>query len=426
MDGLCRDCGSAVNNTVSACPHCAGHRLIRHPEISILSIAHIDCDAFYAAIEKRDDPSLADKPVLVGGSKRGVVATCCYIARLYGVHSAMPMFKALKACPHAVVISPNGKKYSQAAAQIREKMRALTPLVQPVSIDEAYLDLSGTTALHQAVPALSLIRLAKEIETDVGITVSIGLSVNKLLAKTASELDKPRGFAMIGETDALEILGRMRVQSLHGVGPKLARRLEHDGYEHVSDIQSADKISLMKTYGDTGQWLHRRAHGIDNRDVSTQSERKSVSSETTFFDDIGDAKALEDWLWKVCVRTADRAKAAQVSGRVVTLKLKTSRFKSLTRRVTLGAPTQLAQPIFRAALPLLEKETKGNAAYRLIGVGLSDLCEDATDLPDLLDPQVERRAAAERASDIARAKFGSDAVITGRAAKLNQSRKTSK
>lgn len=420
MDMLCRDCASQPPAEAQICNNCSGARLFRHAELFDLHIAHIDCDAFYAAVEKRDNPDLANKPVLVGGGKRGVVSTCCYIARLYGVHSAMPMFKALKACPDAIVIRPDYRKYAEAARIIRAKMRALTPLVQVVSIDEAYLDMSGTAKLNKAPPAEMLARLALEVETDVGITISIGLSANKFLAKTASELDKPRGFAAISSSEAPALLAPHPPDFLHGVGPKLAAKLKRDGFATIGALQQAAQKDLIGRYGETGLWLHERAFGRDNRPVRSESERKSVSSETTFPRDIAAPAELEDQLWQLCVKTADRAKAVDTEGSVVTLKLKTQDFRTITRRTTLSTPTQLAQTLFRTTKPMMMKEANGRK-FRLIGVGISDLQPAAqTDAVDLLDPSVKKRASAERAADIARAKFGKEAVKTGRAARMEK------
>lgn len=418
MTTLCRDCFHLSDKDERTCPACGHERLVRNAHIRELGIAHLDCDAFFAAIEKRDDPSLKDKPVIVGGGKRGVVATCCYIARLYGVRSAMPMFQALKACPDAIVIKPNGEKYRLAGQQVREKMQALTPMIQPVSVDEAYLDLTGTNTLHKAPPAVSLARLAAEIERDVGITVSIGLSVNKFLAKTASELDKPKGFAVIAAEEAEALLAPKPVGFIHGVGPKLAQKLSLDGFDTIEDLQRTELRQLIGKYGETGMWLKNRAHGIDNRPVRNDEERKSVSSETTFHEDMSDPAWLEDQLWRLCVKTADRAKATGLVGNVITLKLKTADFRTLTRRLSLSEPTQLAQTLFRSAKVLLAKEANGRTRFRLIGVGISDLSEHRADAVDLLDPLVAKRAAAERASDLAREKFGTDAVMTGRSARV--------
>ena len=422
MKTLCRDCHAISDGHAETCPVCGSGRTVRHAALTDLSLAHMDCDAFFAAIEKRDDPSLKSRPVIVGGGKRGVVSTCCYIARLSGVRSAMPMFKALKACPDAVVIKPNMARYSAAAREIREKMDALTPLVQAVSIDEAYLDLTGTEALHGAAPAALLSRLAMEIERDVGITVSIGLSGNRFLAKMASEMDKPRGFAVIDPAEAPALLAPRTPGSLHGVGPKLAAKLTRDGYETVGDLQTAGLKTLVSRYGETGVYLHERSHGIDRRRVSPGWERKSVSSETTFETDISERDRLTDLLWHVCERTAARAKSAGVEGTVVTLKLKTKAFRTLTRRTTLPEATQLAGTLFRTSKPLLERELPKGDAYRLIGVGLSGLSDAKGDAPDLIDPGIAKRAAAERASDAARQRFGDTAVQSGRGLRARQAR----
>ncbi|MEO1322012.1 MAG: DNA polymerase IV [Pseudomonadota bacterium] len=423
MPALCRDCDTHVSDSLEACPNCGSYRVISHPNLETLSIAHIDCDAFFAAIEKRDNPELKHKPVIVGGGKRGVVATCCYIARLNGVRSAMPMFKALKACPEAVVVKPRRAAYTEASRQIRAKFEALTPKVQMLSVDEGFLDLSGTTRVARAFPALSLSRLAREVEADVGITISIGLSENKFLAKTASELDKPRGFAMIAKAEAEALLGPKPVGFLHGVGKQLAKKLERDGYRLVSDLQASEPRALIRRYGETGLWLHQRAHGIDNRPVRTDGLRKSVSAERTFEDDIRDHAILEDRLWEVCEETATRAKRHGVEGSTITLKLKTKDFRSLTRSITLPTGTNLANAMFRVSKPLLARETQDGRAYRLIGIGLSHLQEARWDTRDLIDPSIEKRAKAERASDAARSKFGDASVVTGRAIRLSDAKR---
>lgn len=425
MATLCRDCSRIYESASTDCPNCQSQRSVAHPKLAKLSIAHIDCDAFYAAVEKRDNPELKSLPVIVGGGKRGVVSTCCYIARLYGVRSAMPMFKAMKLCPDAVVVKPDHRKYSAVGGEIRERMKALTPLVQPVSIDEAYLDLSGTETLHARTPAETLSKLATEIEQDLEITISIGLSANKFLAKMASEIDKPRGFAIISPEGAPDVLAPMPIQAIHGVGRKLAEKLGNRGLHLISDLQEMGQKPLIREYGETGHWLYQRAHGIDHRPVEPHSERKSVSSEITFGEDIRNLTMLEDRLWRVSESTARRAKRAGVVGATVSLKLKTAGFRSLTRQITVAEPTQIAQSIFRHARPLLQKIANGSESYRLIGVGLSDLSPFSHDEQDLLDPLIAKRAAAERASDVAKAKFGENAVMTGRAAKDGLNRKNS-
>lgn len=416
----CRDCLSGSRGQFAACPSCGSVRMISHPRLFELGVAHIDCDAFYASVEKRDRPELAGLPVIVGGGRRGVVATCCYMARTYGVRSAMPMFQALRACPEAVVIRPRMQVYLEAARRIRTMMSALTPLVEPVSIDEAYLDLSGTTRLHGCPPAITLMKLQSDVEREMQLTISVGLACNKFLAKIASEADKPRGFFCLSLEEAPAYLAPKSVRMISGVGAQFEKRLSNDGIRTVGDIQRTSLSHLVKRYGEMGPWLHERAFGRHGGAVNPDGERKSVSSETTFAEDIREPELLEDILWRQCQRTADRAKGSGVEGRIVTLKLKTSDFRSFTRRASLSEPTQLAQTIFRAARQLLLRE-KRPQAYRLIGVGLSDLTMAKSDAIDLGDPTAIKRARAERAADSARGRFGEDAVMTGRGARIRRS-----
>jgi DNA polymerase-4 len=414
MSAFCRDCLADAVDGASRCSRCRGHRILSHAELHDLAIAHLDCDAFYAAIEKRDDPSLADKPVIVGGGKRGVVSTCCYIARIDGVRSAMPMFKALKLCPRAVVIRPRMAKYVEEGRRVRALMRDLTPLVEPLSLDEAYLDLSGTERLHARSPARSMASLAKRIEDEIGITVSIGLSCNKFLAKLASELDKPRGFAVIGIREAVAFLRDKPIAMIRGAGAALQARLARDGITRIGQLQDANERDLAKRYGSTGLWLYRLAHAEDPRRVDPSGEMKSISSETTFNEDIADLGELEEILWRQCERVSARAKTMDLGGRTVTLKLKTSGFKIRTRSETLDAPTQLADRIFRVAREALKREADGTS-YRLLGAGLHNICAAGEcDPDDLVDKGAGKRAKAEHAMDRVRARFGGEAVGKGR------------
>ncbi len=391
LPAACRDCLTAFSSDRTKCPACGSVRVVSHPRLFDLTVAHVDCDAFYAAIEKRDRPELAGLPVIVGGGKRGVVSTCCYIARTYGVRSAMPMFKALKACPDAVVIKPRMEVYVSEGRKIRELMQQLTPQVEPVSIDEAYLDLTGTEALHHATPAISMMRLQKQIETEMKLTVSVGLASNKFLAKTASEADKPRGFFALSIDEAPEYLAPRSVRVIGGVGAQFEKKLALDGIQTVGDIQKIDLKSLVRRYGETGLWLHNCAFGRHERKVDPDGERKSVSSETTFNEDISDPRTLEDILWRLSERTADRAKHSGVEGRVVTVKLKTCDFRTITRRVSLGEATQLAQVIFRTGKTMLAREATG-MRYRLLGIGISELVDARKDALDLADPKSLKRA----------------------------------
>ena len=416
MGFLCRDCFAATPAADgAACAACGSTRTVTHPELDALTVAHLDCDAFYASVEKRDDPSLADKPVIVGGrGRRGVALTCCYVARRYGVRSAMPMFHALKLCPDAVVIPPDMDKYESVAEDVRAAMREVTPVVEPVSVDEAYLDLAGTERLYGAPAAASLARLARMIEDRVGITVSIGLAPNKYLAKVASDLGKPRGFAVIGRNDAATRLAEMPVTVLSGVGPVLARKLADEGIIQIAQIQEMTEDDLVARCGAIGHRLFDCAWGRDRRVVESDVGRKSLSSETTFGDDVRDREALARILWGQAEKVSARLKRGGLAGSTVTLKLKTADFRIRTRAATLAHPTQLADTIFRTAHALLIREADGTA-FRLLGVGVSHFAalEDA-DPTDLAEPDGARRAAVERAMDRLRARYGGSAIVKGR------------
>ncbi len=407
---FCRDCLADTPASATRCPACGSPRIARHAELDTHAIAHIDCDAFYATIEKRDDPSLVDKPVIVGGGKRGVVAACCYVARTYGIRSAMPMFEALRRCPQAVVIRPNMRKYAEAGRAVRGAMLKLTPLVEPLSIDEAYLDLTGTERLHGMSAAKVLARFAGQVERDLGITVSIGLSANKFLAKIASDMDKPRGFAVLGQAEAAGFLAPKPVGFIYGVGAVSAAKLAADGYRVIADLQRADERELMRRYGEEGARLWRLARGINSRSVDPEQDTKSISAETTFDKDIAEFRPLEQTLWTLTERVSARLKGNALAGSTVTLKLKSADFKTRTRAESLSAPTQLAARIFAVGQELLKREV-GGARFRLIGIGVSNLEDaDGDDFADLID---RRGAQAEHAVDRLREKFGRGAVVKG-------------
>ena len=407
---LCRDCGASPLGQTCAC---GSRRIVRHPELFTLGIAHVDCDAFFASVEKRDRPELAGRPVLVGGGVRGVVTAACYVARLSGVRSAWPMFKALKACPDAVVIRPDFAKYAAAARQIRGLMADLTPLMQPLSIDEAVLDLRGTEALHRAPPAAVLAAFARRVEAEVGITVSIGLAPNRLLAKLAAGRDKPRGFAVLG-SDAAQVLAAEPVRLLPGVGPALERRLHALGLVTLGQLQALDDRAARARLGDDGPGLVRRARGEDGRAVSPGHDTKSVSAETTFDTDLADRAALEKHLWRMAEKLARRLREKELAAGGVVLKLKTARFTSRTRAQRLPGPTALPDALFDAGRALLLREADGTA-FRLIGLGASPLAPgDEADRADLADPGAPRRVAAQRAVDALRRRFGESIIGRGR------------
>ena len=388
--------------------------MLHHAELHDLSIAHFDCDAFYAAIEKRDNPLLADRPVIVGGGRRGVVSAACYVARLRGVRSAMPTFKAMAACPDAEVIRPNMEKYAAVGRQIRTLFESVTPLVEPLSIDEAFLDLGGTAALHGASPASTSAALVRRVEEEIGITVSVGLSFNKFLAKLASDLDKPRGFTVIGRAEARQFLADRPVSDIWGVGKAFHARLARDGIRKIGDIRHASEAELVRRYGSMGTRLWRFARAEDSRPVVPGAPAKSISAETTFDADIRSAEDLMRLLWPLCERVSERLKRKHLAAVGITLKLKTKNFRILTRSHRLAVPTQLAETLFREAVPMVQKAADGTA-FRLIGVGTTGLVPaDAADAPDLLDQEGIHRRRVENAIDAVRAKLGRDAIAKGR------------
>jgi len=422
MKAFCRDCFWQGEEAVRRCPACASPRIVAHAELSSLSIAHMDCDAFYASVEKRDRPELRDQAVIVGGGKRGVVTTCCYIARIKGVRSAMPMFKALKLCPEAVVIKPDFTKYRAASRQILGMAGELTPLIQNLSLDEAWMDLSGTERLHKAPPGLTLARLQARIERETGLTVSIGLAANKFLAKVASDLDKPRGFSVIG-SEAQAFLAPKPVGVLPGVGPAMVASLEKAGFRTVGDLARADLKDLAERFGSHGLRLSRLAHGEDHRAVNPREERKGISAETTFNEDLSTLAELEDVLAELAEKVARHARTDGLAGRVVTLKLRTTDFKIHTRRRTIPVPTQTAKTLFAVGRELLAPEVTGRP-YRLIGVGLAELVEAGAVEDDFFAGDERRALAGEKTLDAIRARFGAGAVTSGRIFRAKAGAKT--
>ncbi|MEO6382790.1 MAG: DNA polymerase IV [Nitrobacter sp.] len=407
---FCRDCLGDLGFSAVRCSACGSPRLVRHHTLGALTLAHIDCDAFYATVEKRDHPALADKPVIIGGGRRGVVSAACYIARTYGVRSAMPMFKALALCPSATVIPPDMAKYVRIGREVRHAMQALTPLVEPLSIDEAFLDLGGTQRVHGMMPAKVLAKFAADVERNIGITVSVGLSCNKFLAKIASDLDKPRGFAALDQDEARIMLADRPVGFIFGVGPATQERLSQRGFRSIGDLQRADEIEMMKQFPTEGRRLWRLARGIDDRRVIADRGAKTISSETTFEADIRDFATLERILWRLSEKVSSRLKTSELAGSTITLKLKTSDFRQRTRSQSVHVPTQLASKIFGTSREMLAKEIDGTA-FRLMGAGVSALRPGSqADDTDMLD---RRSAHAERAMDDLRKKFGSAVVIKG-------------
>ena len=375
----------------------------------------MDCDSFYASVEKRDCPELIDKPVIIGGGRRGVVSTACYVARIRGVHSAMPMYRALKLCPDAVVIRPRMKLYAEISLQIRKMMLELTPAVEPISLDEAFLDLGGTQRLHKKPPAVLLAELTNRIKTELGLTGSIGLSHNKFLAKVASDLNKPNGFSIIGKQETEKFLFNKPVNILWGVGAGTKEKLGAMGIKTLSDLLRWEESDFVRKFGASGKRLKALASGKDNRRVMAERLIKSISNETTFGEDILNHEILIGHLWRMCEKVSDRAKSREIAGKVGVIKLKTDKHRLITRRLTFKEPTNMADRLFNALEPLLKSEIK-EVKFRLLGVTLTNLCDQKyADLTgDLLDLNAQNRQKAELATDKIRRKFGVNAIIKGR------------
>lgn len=420
MDIFCQDClKDHTTEHHDLCIHCNSPRLLKHSELYSLSLAHIDCDSFYASVEKRDRPELLSKPVIIGvDGGRSVVSTCCYIARSFGVKSAMPMFTAKKLCPEATIISGNMQKYSDVGLQIREIFRDLTPAVEPLSIDEAFLDLKGTTKLHGQPPAKTLAQVMTRIEKEVGITVSVGLSYNKFLAKLASDLNKPRGFSIIGEEEAPSFLKTQPISKIWGVGKVMQKKMIQNGISHIGQLQTMELKYLCNKYGIMGERLYYFSRGKDVRTVKIQSRKdKSISNEHTLRHDVSDYDALLKVLWPLCEKISARLKEKNIAGRTVTLKLKTANFRGVTRSITPSSPVQMAETLYDHGQFLLAPECKG-LQYRLIGIGVSNLCsEELAEIPDLLDDGKQIKIKTEKAIDKIRKKFGKDIIKKGRSLK---------
>ena len=414
MPSLCRKCFNTFNEE-RRCPRCSSPLVVSHSELFDLNIAHMDCDAFYASVEKRDNPDLADKPVIIGGGRRGVVSTACYIARIRGVKSAMPMFKALEKCPDAVVIRPRMKKYAEISQQIRAMMNDITPLVEPLSLDEAFMDLSGTHKLHGAPPAVMLAKLMDRISDNLGLTGSIGLSHNKFLAKIASDLNKPNGYSIIGEAETSSFLKDKSIRLIWGVGASTQKSLEKSGIRTFLDLLRWDRKDLVSKFGSMGDRLWFLARGQDARVVSNSYRIKSISNETTLNENTSNIRVLEGHLWRLCEKVSSRAKSRGLAGTIMILKIKSSIHKIITIRMTLRDPTYIADVLFRSTYPLMEAAID-NGPFRLVGAGLSGLClaSQAQREPELLDDGALNRIKVERVTDEIREKFGDEAVIKGR------------
>ena len=417
MPGVCRDCFSTLADGEKRCRWCSSPRIVFSPELEVLNVAHVDCDAFYASVEKREDPSLANLPVIVGGGNNGVVTTCCYIARISGVRSAMPIFKAKLLCPQAVIIKPRMKLYKKVSLEIRNILLSLTPLVQFVSIDEAFIDLTGTGRLHKKSPVALLAQTAKHIEETIGITVSIGLSFNKLFAKIGSDLEKPRGLTVVDTSDAKDIIKTKKISILRGVGEKTLERLHKDGITFIRDLNRYNKLELEQNYGALGGKLWHFSRGLDNSPVDPKKSSRSISKEITFDNSNSKPSYIKFRLWGICETVSSRLKKTGLQTSQLTLKIKTDRKKLITFSTRLERPTNLAELLFQATTRLFTKVDK-NIKIKLVGISvtaLSKLQETKTNFDLFFDEDKQLSAQlTEETMDSIRRKFGKSSIFKGR------------
>jgi DNA polymerase IV len=404
------------------------------PSAAELSILHVDLDAFYASVEQLADPGLRGRPVIVGGlGRRGVVAAASYEARRYGVHSAMPMGRARRACPEGVFLAPRFDAYGDASKSVMAILRDVTPLVEPLALDEAFLDVSGGRRLHGAAPEIAA-ELRRRIRTETGLVASVGVATTKFVAKLASDLAKPDGMLVIEAGTEIEFLHPLEVRRLWGVGPKTGERLARLGVHTIGDLAALPEDALVHALGDAhGRHLHALAWNRDDRAVEPERGVKSVGHEETFPTDITDRETLGREVLRMSERVGERLRDGRRAGRTVQLKLRYKDFRTITRSRTLPEPTNLAADIAAVARALLDAVELGDG-IRLLGVAVQQL-QDVDDrdggvgsedqLPLDLDASADaargsdpRQRAVEASMDAVRKRFGDDAV--GPAALMEQ------
>jgi DNA polymerase-4 len=336
------------------------------------TILHVDMDAFYASVEIRDNPSLSGLPVCVGGPEdvRGVISAASYAARKFGIHSAMPTGEARRLCPGIVLLPPDFERYTAVSREIMAIFRSYTPLVEPLSLDEAFLDVAGCERLFGDAEAIGR-AIKADILKQTGLIASVGVAPSKFLAKLASDLCKPDGFRMIRPEEVREVLDPLPVSKIYGVGPRTARRLEFLGVETVGDLARRDRQEVVREFGATGLWIHDLAHGIDSRRVTPRREEKSHGMERTFPKDVADREELRLFLLSFCEEVAYGLRDRGLRGRTVTLKARYADFTTITRTKTLPAATNLGLRIYAAARELLDRVPAG--PLRLLGVQISGL-----------------------------------------------------
>jgi DNA polymerase IV len=379
-------------------------------------ILHVDMDAFYASVEVHDHPELRGLPVIVGGTPegRGVVAAASYEARKFGVHSAMPAGQALKLCPLAIVIRPRMARYAEVSGQIQEILLRYTPLMEPLSLDEAFLDVSGSTALFGSPREIAR-RIKADIRSEVGLVASVGVAPNKFLAKIASDLEKPDALVVVTEDGIQEFLDPLPIGRLWGVGKVTGAEFQRRGVRTIGDLRRLTSDELHRQFGQEGSSFWELAHGRDDRKVVPDREAKAISHETTFSIDITDMELLRGRLLELTEMVGQRLRRHGLSGRTVQLKLRYSDFATITRSVTLPRPTNITHDIWEGAAYLLSgKLPKRRLQVRLIGVGVQQLTRDNQRQPTLFDLEAdEKQSGIDQVADQIRSKFGSGLLRRG-------------
>jgi DNA polymerase-4 len=380
-------------------------------------IIHLDMDAFYASVEEHDEPSLRGRPIIVGGtSNRGVVSAASYAARKFGIHSAMPIATARKLCPHGVFLPVRMGRYQEISNRIMEIFHRFTPLVEPISLDEAFLDVTDSEMLmgRSEEIARTIKRLVRE---ETGLTVSAGIASSKLLAKIASDLDKPDGLTMVEPGKEREFLSPLPIKKLWGAGAATQKTLALMGAQTIGDLSRLPLQLLTATFGKSGLHLHLAANGIDDREVITEHETKSIGNEETFERDLREEKALRKELLALATRVGKRLRRHGLAGKTVTLKVKYADFKQITRSTTLSEATADDRKIFLHGCELLTRTQAGQRPVRLIGISISNLTpavsEKQLQLFNHATAQADGRRKLYQALDAISGKYGSDAIVPG-------------
>ncbi len=375
-------------------------------------ILHLDMDAFFAAIEQLDHPEFRGKPVVVGadpkkGQGRGVVSTCSYEARKYGIHSAMPISRAYKCCPHAIYVHPRGQRYAEVSRQVMAILQHYSPDVEPLSIDEAFLDITSTYKIFGSPEKLAQ-NLKARIRKDTHLTASVGIAPNKFIAKIASDLDKPDGLVIVQHDEVQHFLHPLNISRLWGVGQKTLPVLQKLGIQTIGDLAGFSKEMLIRQFGKMGEHLYNLSHGIDDRPVSMEHERKSISKEITFDKDVNDAQELRQTLFYICNELAHEMRRKDIRGRTITMKIRLENFTTFTRSLTLASPVNHCDTIFKHVFELFSQFKRSGSKVRLLGVGMSNL-EHRKGQLDLFDSE-NKDSRVDEVMDQIRTKYGNKSI----------------